>query len=154
VISELRDRISIQEPALTIEFVQRIADLLGDLIGRPEPIEIKIFGDDKAILETLAKRAQGLLEKVRGMADLKNVIIVEGPTISIIPDEAKLAQFHLTAADLQTQLKAYNEGVKVGEVQSGGQMLHILLGFQVSRKIYLKRYFPSPFSRRMVHFGD
>ncbi len=144
VISELRGKISAQEPALTIEFGQRIADLLGDLIGRPEPIEIKIFGDDKAILETLAKRAQGLLEKVRGVADLKNGIIVEGPAISIIPDEAKLAQFHLTAADLQTQLKACNEGVQVGEVQSGEQMLHILLRFTSFKENSLEKILSQP----------
>ena len=144
VISELRDKISAQEPALTIEFGQRIADLLGDHIGRPEPVEIKIFGDDKAVLETLAIRAQGLLEKIRGVADLKNGIVVEGPAITVIPDEAKLAQFHLNASDLQTQLKAYNEGVQVGEVQSGEQMLRILLRFTSFRENSLEKILNQP----------
>ena len=144
VISELRDRVSAQEPALTIEFGQRIADLLGDLIGRPEPVEIKIFGNDKAILETLAIRAQGLLENIKGIADLKNGIVVEGPTITIIPDEDKLAQFHLSPADLQLQLKAYNEGVQVGEVQSGEQMLRILLRFSSFRENSLEKILGQP----------
>jgi CzcA family heavy metal efflux pump len=144
VISELRQRVSAQEPALTIEFGQRIADLLGDLIGRPEPIEIKIFGDDRAQLETLAVKAQGLLQKVKGIADLKNGIIVEGPSISIIPDEARLAQFHLNASDLQTQLQAHNEGVIVGEVQSGEQMLRILLRFTDFRENYLDKILEQP----------
>ncbi|TRZ73167.1 MAG: efflux RND transporter permease subunit, partial [Bacteroidetes bacterium] len=144
VISEIRKRVSVQEPALTIEFGQRIADLLGDLIGRPEPIEIKIFGDDRSRLESLAIRAQGLLEKVRGVADLKNGIVVEGPSINIIPDEARLAQFHLSAADLQTQLQTYNEGVKVGEVQNGEQMLRIILRFTDFRENYLDRIMEQP----------
>ncbi|MEI6884886.1 MAG: efflux RND transporter permease subunit [Bacteroidota bacterium] len=144
VISEIRQRVSVQEPALTIEFGQRIADLLGDLIGRPEPIEIKIFGDDRAQLEALAIRAQGLLNKIGGVADLKNGIIVEGPSINIIPDEARLARFHLSAADLQTQLQAYNEGVKAGEVQSGEQMLKILLRFTDFRENYLDRILQQP----------
>jgi len=144
VISELRDKVSAQEPALTIEFGQRIADLLGDLIGRPEPIEIKIFGDDRAELEKLAIKAQGLLENVAGIADLKNGIIVEGPSISIIPDEARLAQFHLSPADLQTQLQALNEGVKVGEVQNGEQMLRILIRFTDFRENYLDRIMEQP----------
>ncbi len=144
VISELRQRVSAQEPALTIEFGQRIADLLGDLIGRPEPIEIKIFGDDRAQLETLAIKAQSLLQKVKGIADLKDGIIVEGPSISIIPDEARLAQFHLNASDLQTQLQANNEGVKVGEVQSGEQMLRILLRFTDFRENYLDKILEQP----------
>jgi CzcA family heavy metal efflux pump len=144
VISELRQRVSAQEPALTIEFGQRIADLLGDLIGRPEPVEIKIFGDDKAQLESLAMQAQGLLGKIKGVTDIKNGIIVEGPAISIIPDEAVLAQFHLSPADLQSQLKAYNEGVKVGEVQSGEQMLSILLRFTDFRENYLGKILDQP----------
>ena len=144
IISELRQKVSAQEPALTIEFGQRIADLLGDLIGRPEPIEIKIFGDDRAELESLAVKVQGLLEKIRGIADLKNGIIVEGPSISIIPDEARLAQFHISAADLQSQLKAYNEGVKVGEVQDGEQMLRILLRFTDFRENYLDKILEQP----------
>ena len=144
VISEIRQRVSAQEPALTIEFGQRIADLLGDLIGRPEPVEIKIFGDDRAQLEALAIRAQKLLDKVQGVADLKNGIVVEGPSINIIPDETKLAQFHLTSADLQTQLQANNEGVKVGEVQSGEQMLRILLRFTDFRENYLERILEEP----------
>jgi len=144
VISELRQKVSAQEPALTIEFGQRIADLLGDLIGRPEPIEIKIFGDDRVRLETLAVKARGLLEKVKGIADLKDGIIVEGPSISIIPDEVTLAQFHLNASDLQTQLQAQNEGVKVGEVQNGEQMLRILLRFTDFRENYLDRILDQP----------
>ena len=144
VISELRERISAQEPALTIEFGQRIADLLGDLIGRPEPVEIKIFGDDKAVLESLAIRAQGLLEKIKGVTDIKNGIVIEGPAITVIPDEVKLAQFHLSPADLQTQLKAYNEGVQVGEVQSGEQMLQILLRFTNFRENSLGKILVQP----------
>ncbi|MCX6266890.1 MAG: efflux RND transporter permease subunit [Bacteroidetes bacterium] len=144
VISELREKISTREPALIIEFGQRIADLLGDLIGRPEPVEIKIFGDDKAVLETLALRAQGLLKKINGIADLNNGIIVEGPTITIIPDEARLAQFNLSPANLQTQLKAYNEGVQVGQVQSGEQMLQILLRFTSFRENSLEKILGQP----------
>ncbi|MDD4554332.1 MAG: efflux RND transporter permease subunit [Bacteroidales bacterium] len=139
VIAVLRAKVAKQEPSLTIEFGQRIADLLGDLIGRPEPIEIKIFGDDRVVLESLALKAQSLLESVNGVADVKNGIVIEGPVISIIPDESKLALFNLTPADLQQQLKANNEGVKVGEVQSGEQMLRILLRFTDFKENYLDR---------------
>ena len=144
VISELREKVSAQEPALTIEFGQRIADLLGDLIGRPEPVEIKIFGDDKNVLESLAVHTQEILKKIRGVADINNGIIVEGPTVTIIPDEEKLMEFHLNSADLHEQLKAYNEGVEVGEVQSGEQMLKILLRFSSFRENSLEKILNQP----------
>ena len=144
VISELRQKVTSREPALDIEFGQRIADLLGDLIGRPEPVEIKIFGDDPQKLESLALQAQGLLDKIPGIADVRNGIVVDGPSISIYPDEALLARFNLTAADLQTQVQAYNEGVKVGEVQSGEQMIRILLRYQDFRENNLAKIKSQP----------
>jgi heavy metal efflux system protein len=129
VISELRQQVASKEPALNIEFGQRIADLLGDLIGRPQPIEIKIYGNDLEQLRILAYKTKALLSKIQGVADVQSGIIVDGPTIMIIPDPVKLAQFNLTPADFQTQIKSFNEGVEVGQVQEGEQMIRILIRF-------------------------
>jgi cobalt-zinc-cadmium resistance protein CzcA len=127
VISELRKTATAVAPALEIEFGQRIADLLGDLIGRPQPVVIKIFGDDRATLQELALKVQENLYKVKGVADVMNGIIYDGPSVTIIPDQAKLAQYNITPVDFQTQLRVYNEGFPVGQVQEGEQMLTILL---------------------------
>jgi len=127
VISELREKATAIAPALEIEFGQRIADLLGDLIGRPQPVVIKIFGDDRAKLQELALQVQENLNKVKGVADVMNGIIYDGPSVTIIPDQEKLAQYKITPADFQTQLTVYNEGLPVGQVQEGEQMLTILL---------------------------
>jgi CzcA family heavy metal efflux pump len=129
VISELRQQVASREPALNIEFGQRISDLLGDLIGRPQPVEIKIFGDDRNQLGLLAMQLKSLLGKIKGLADIQSGIIIDGPSISVMPDEALLAQFRISPADFRTQIESYNEGVKVGEVQSGEQMVRILLRF-------------------------
>ncbi|MCX6251579.1 MAG: efflux RND transporter permease subunit [Bacteroidetes bacterium] len=129
VISDLRQRVTSREPALDIEFGQRIADLLGDLIGRPEPIEIRIFGDDESKLQDLAMQTQTILGKITGVTDILNGIVYDGPTISVVPDLVKLSQFKITPADFQTQLTAYNEGVRVGEIQEGEKMLSIRFRF-------------------------
>jgi len=127
VISELRVKAMTVAPALEIEFGQRIADLLGDLIGRPEPIVIKIFGNDQQKLQELALNVQSNLNKIKGVADVMSGIIYDGPSITIIPDEDKLAQYKITPVDFQNQLRIYNEGLQVGQVQEGEQMLKILL---------------------------
>lgn len=139
VISELREKVTSREPALEIEFGQRIADLLGDLIGRPEPVEIKIFGNNENQLMNLAHQTQSILEKIKGITDVRNGIIVDGPTISIFPDPVRLAQFKITPADFQTQLSAYNEGVTVGQIQEGEQMLNIRLRFKNFRENSLEK---------------
>jgi len=127
VIAEIREKAVAVAPALEIEFGQRIADLLGDLIGRPQPIVIKIFGSDQKTLQSLAINVQENLKKIKGVADVMNGIIYDGPSITIVPDEVKLAQYKITPVDFQTQLKVYNEGFQVGQVQEGEQMLQIFL---------------------------
>ncbi|MEI6682871.1 MAG: efflux RND transporter permease subunit [Bacteroidota bacterium] len=134
VISEIRDAVASRVPALNVEFGQRIADLLGDLIGRPQPIEIRIFGDDLGQLRQVAGHTRELLQKINGVADVQSGIIVDGPTIAIIPDAAKLARFSITPAAFQAQLQASNEGVQVGQVQEGEQMLRILMRFRNFRE--------------------
>ena len=44
---------------MTIEFVQILQDMLGDLEGTPEPVEVKLFGDDLSTLEGLADADRG-----------------------------------------------------------------------------------------------
>ncbi|GAB3327653.1 CusA/CzcA family heavy metal efflux RND transporter [Hymenobacter humi] len=152
VINQLRQRINATQPALTIDFGQRIADLLGDLMSTPSPIEIKIFGDNQATLEKLARQAGQVLEKTPGVADVEDGLVVAGPGIIFRPDLAKLAQFKLTPTDFQTQLNALTGGVplvgigasqgnvspaqsamlggvQVGQVQDGEQMRTVLLRF-------------------------
>src|SRR5207247_718816 len=51
IISEQRDRFAEETPGMTIEFVQILQDMLGDLEGAPEPVEVKVFGDDLPTLE-------------------------------------------------------------------------------------------------------
>ena len=46
VIEEQRATFAAQMPGMTIEFVKLLKDMLGDLEGVPEDIEVKIFGDD------------------------------------------------------------------------------------------------------------
>ncbi|MEI6900808.1 MAG: efflux RND transporter permease subunit [Bacteroidota bacterium] len=80
-------------------------------------------------MHNLAYHAKELLGKVKGVTDIQSGIIVDGPTITIIPDPVKLAQYHLTPVDLQEQIKSYNGGVLVGEVQEKEQMLRIIMRF-------------------------
>ncbi|MGA2823009.1 MAG: efflux RND transporter permease subunit [Bacteroidales bacterium] len=160
VISELRQQVASKEPALNIEFGQRIADLLGDLIGRPQPVEIKIFGDDLPQLRLLAYKTKSLLNKIPEVADVQSGIIIDGPTITIVPDPSKLAQFNLSPADFQTQINAYNEGVEVGQVQEGEQMIRILMRFTNFKDNSLDRikkqliFAPDGISRPLEYFAS
>ena len=127
VIAELRSQVEATEPALEIDFGQRISDLLGDLIGRPQPIDIKIFGDDQTKLQDLAIQVQNQLNEVKGVADVFNGIIYDGPSFNIIPNQEKLALYNISPVNFQTQIKTFNKGIPLGQIQEKEQMLTILL---------------------------
>ena len=111
VIGELRKNIQARVSVLTISFGQRISDLLGDLMSTPQPIEIKIFGDDYHTLQQLAKNAQAIMEQVPGVTDIDNGLITAGPSVVFFPDQDKLNLYGISQTDFQTQLKAYTGGV-------------------------------------------
>ena len=151
VIDDLRKSIEASTPALKISFGQRIADLLGDLMSTPDPIEIKIFGNDQKTLEKLDHQAEEILGKIPGLADIETGLEPASPYIIFTPDQTKLAQYGITISDFQTQLTAYTDGVvlgqnsnaptlspaqmsmigglQVGQIQDGEQMRRLIMRF-------------------------
>ncbi|NOX46153.1 MAG: efflux RND transporter permease subunit [Chlorobi bacterium] len=151
VIADLRHEISAKVPVLHIEFGQRIADLLGDLIGKAQPIEVKIFGDDYTELQKIAANCQKVMEEIPGVVDIDNGLVPEGPLLSLKPKLDKLALYHIDLTNFDTQLKAIIEGVplgksaniptpmpdqaamtsglQIGDIQEGQQMRRVRLRF-------------------------
>ncbi|HZW71807.1 MAG TPA: efflux RND transporter permease subunit [Hanamia sp.] len=113
VISELRQRIEASQPALTIDFGQVIGDMLGDLMTSVQPIEIKIFGDDTKKLQQFSEQTAEIISEVQGTADVFNGIVIAGPSVSIIPNNAALAQYGITPQSLQTQMQLALQGVPI-----------------------------------------
>jgi CzcA family heavy metal efflux pump len=135
VSEDLRKRIEATQPALRIEFGQVIGDMLGDLSTSVQPIEIKIFGNDQATLQDLSKQVNDLVAKVDGAADVFNGIVIAGPSVSIEPNYARLAQFGLTPAGFQYQLQTSLEGNIVGTLPEKEQLTNIRMVYPGSRSL-------------------
>jgi CzcA family heavy metal efflux pump len=114
VIADLRKEITAKYPVLTIEFGQRIADLLGDLMGTAQPIEVKFFGEDYKLLQNFSTKADTILSKIKGIADVEKGLVVAGPSIIFSPKQSLLSQYKLSLIDFQTQLSVYTDGVALG----------------------------------------
>jgi CzcA family heavy metal efflux pump len=103
IIEEQRGIFEKQMPGMTIEFIQLLQDMLGDLEGNPEPVEVKIFGDDMATLTQLAERTAARLEKVPGLVDL--VSPKRGnPEMSLRVDPTRAAKAGFTVDQVTSQL--------------------------------------------------
>ena len=105
VIAALRPRLQQAAPLAEIEFVQLLQDMLGDLEGSPTPIEVKIFGDDTAVLETLSEPVEAMLEKVDGVVDV--VGMQRGnPEMTWTVDPVAAGRLGLTVEQVSAQLSA------------------------------------------------
>ncbi len=125
VIDDIRKRIEATQPALEIDFGQVIGDMLGDLMASVQPIEIKIFGSDQTTLNELAKQVGSEVEKIEGIEDVFNGIVIAGPTIEVFPDQQKLAQFNLSPASFQYQIQTLVAGNIIGSIPEKEQLTNI-----------------------------
>ena len=103
VINEVRDKLHEIVPLVDIEFVQLLQDMLGDLEGNPEPIEVKIFGNDPQRLAELADPVEEMLNKVQGVVDV--VGVQKGnPEVTWAIDPVAAERYGLTVAQVSDQL--------------------------------------------------
>jgi len=100
VISDLRKQIERSEPSLEVEFVGIVPDVIGDLQGAPEPIEIKLFSEDAAELQAKAEEVEASIQKIKGVVDTFNGVVVSGPAITFKIDPRRAAQFGVTPEDI------------------------------------------------------
>jgi CzcA family heavy metal efflux pump len=103
VIDDLREKFSTAAPQLDIEFVQLLQDMLGDLEGSPDPIEVKVFGDDTNTLADISDRVESMLEGVQGVVDLLGVQRGSPQTTWDI-DTAAAGRLGLTVQQVSEQL--------------------------------------------------
>jgi CzcA family heavy metal efflux pump len=135
VISDLRKKIASTQPALVIDFGQVITDMLGDLTTTAEPIEVKVYGDDQQKLQALSKQVAAALSSVKGTADVFDGIVIAGPSVSIVPDYDKLAQYNITPANLQSQTQTALAGSTVGNLFDKQQLSTIRMVYPGNRSL-------------------
>jgi CzcA family heavy metal efflux pump len=103
VIADVRERAHAAAPLVELEFIQLLQDMLGDLQGDPEPIEVKIFGDDPDRLAELAGPVEEMLVRVDGVVDV--VGVQEGnPEVTWTVDPTAAGRYGLTVEQVSNQL--------------------------------------------------
>ena len=138
VIEDIRLKIESSQPALRVDFGQVIADMLGDLMTSIQPIEIKIFGEDKQKLQDLARQVSSVVEDIRGTADVFDGIIITGPSVTIHPDNTRIGQFGITSSNLQYQIQTSLQGNLIGNIFEKDRVYPVRLVFPDSKKMSLE----------------
>jgi len=130
VTSTLRHKIESTEPALRVEFLGILSDLIGDLVSSPEPIEIRVFSEDAAALHRAAAEIAGVIGKIDGVVDVFNGIVVSGPAVTFQIDPQRAALYGVTAADVNEAMTTALGGEVVSNVIEHGRAtgVRVLLG--------------------------
>jgi multidrug efflux pump subunit AcrB len=139
IIDEVREKVLTAQPSLSIDFGQLIMDVIGDLVNGPAPIEIKLFGDNADILHAKAEEVTKLIEKVPGVVDAFNGIVISGPSFIVKVDERKAAQAGLTTTDIHDQMTAIMQGTAATQIQHSDKLIDIKVLFPAAYRTDLDR---------------
>jgi CzcA family heavy metal efflux pump len=139
VIDDIRQRVEATQPALQVDFGQVIGDMLGDLMSSTQPIEIKIYGDNQAILHGLARQVEDIVVSTKGTADIFNGIVIAGPSVNIEPDNRKLAQYGISPTDFQYQLQTQLEGNLIGAIYEKEQRTNVRMMYPNASETSLEK---------------
>jgi len=113
VMDDIRQQIKSTEPELDVEFTQVLQDMIGDLSNAPEPIQIKMFASDPALLAQLGPRVGDAIGKIPGVVDVENGIdnTVSGPATNFDVDPQVAARFGFTPSEVSLDSTAILDGV-------------------------------------------
>jgi CzcA family heavy metal efflux pump len=125
VMSELRQKIESSEPALRVEFLGILSDLIGDLASSPSPVEIRLYSEDTAALHRTAQQIAASIAKVKGVVEIFNGIVVSGPAVTFRIDPQRAATFGITTADVTATIEAALGGTAASAIIERNRSINV-----------------------------
>jgi len=127
VMAEIRQKVQSNVPGLDIETAQMMEDLIGDLTAVPQPIEIKLFGNDPKALRAAAAMVAPAIGKIRGVVEVLDGSRVAGDAVVIKVNRPAAALEGLDPDAVTRQVQALMGAAVVTQVQRNG----VLVGVRV-----------------------
>ncbi|MDE2221075.1 MAG: efflux RND transporter permease subunit, partial [Gammaproteobacteria bacterium] len=118
VMAEIRERVGRTIPGLDVETALLMEDLIGDLTAVPQPIEVKIFGDDPAALNAIAPQVAKAIAVVPGVTEIRDGVIIAGDALDIRVDPLKAGLEGLDPDQVTRQVKAFLSGTVATQLQN------------------------------------
>lgn len=125
VMTDIRNRIETRVPGLTIETAQLMEDLIGDLTAVPQPIEVKLFGENRNQLDAAATKVAVAIGKIHGVVEVNNGQRVAGDAIGIKVDPGAAQQIGLDPGAIAAQLEGLITGSIATQIRSGEQLIAV-----------------------------
>jgi len=112
VISDVRKKVTEAYPQLDVDFIQVLQDQIGDLSNSPNPIEIKLFSQDAALLKKWGPKVGDRIKKIEQVKDVKNGIedTVSGSAILMRVDPVAAARAGFSPQEIELDASAILQG--------------------------------------------
>jgi CzcA family heavy metal efflux pump len=117
VMDDVRQKIKSTEPALDIEFTQVLQDMIGDLSNSPEPIQIKLFSNDRDLLLSLGPRVEQAIAKIPGVVDTQNGVenTISGPATNFQIDPVLAGRLGFTPTEIAEDATSILDGLPTND---------------------------------------
>ena len=117
IISEVRTKVKKENPQVDVEFVQVLQDMIGDLTGAPQPIQIKLFNEDGDLLNTWAPQVADAISKIqiggkKPVVDVENGVdnATSGPALVFQVNPQTASRSGFTTEEVELDASAIMEG--------------------------------------------
>lgn len=138
-MDDIRTRIAQRVPGVDVEFVMVLQDLIGDLAGAPQPVEVKLFGENQAELEATAQKLASRIEKIRGVVDVQSGVVEAGPELVARVDPTQVGRFGLSSEDVAAQVNAAMFGDQVTQLLQGDREIGVRVRYPASYRSNLSQ---------------
>jgi CzcA family heavy metal efflux pump len=117
IMADARAQIHAAEPSLDMEFTQILQDMVGDLSNSPEPIQIKLFSNDRNLLLTLGPRVQAAIAKIPGVVDTENGVdnTISGPATNFQIDPVVAGRLGFTPTEVAEDATSIMDGLPTND---------------------------------------
>ena len=116
-------------PGINFDTHQLLSDMIGDMVGRRQPVVIELSAKDPEVLGGVAKQLAAAIAKIPGIepASVNDGVVPAGDALEIHVDPASAALEGVTPAEVEAQVYHYLHGAVVtrylGAVQEVGVRL-------------------------------
>ncbi len=115
-------------PGNAYEFTQPIELRFNELIsGVRSDVAVKVFGDDLKVLLSTAQEIGGILNSVKGAADVKVEQVSGLPMLTIDINRPMLARYGLNMGDVQEAIEIAIGGKEAGQIFEGDRRFELIV---------------------------
>lgn len=129
VIASARVRVANAAPGVRVEFVELLQDMLSDLEGASQPVEVKLLGADTAVLREFAPQIAARLKGIPGLVDLYDGVSGCAPELELSVEPDAAGRVGLTATQIADQVRDALLGQVVTTVPRSGRLIGVRIRF-------------------------